>query len=125
MVTSITLADREKISEVHVEHPNCDNSNEGYLKQGREYYKNGVTKFAAKYPADTWVGNFRLLGWYLEWNGVEATGEVREGIDVGTECKYQDETYKVLAFGDGKVLLSNVNKYDYVIVPASDVLITR
>ncbi len=115
--------ERKLIDTTNSKHPNKSDSELGYLLQGREYYKQGIqSKYSAKYPNDTWVGSFRLLGWHLEKENVkpDPTIQFPKNVEVGAQCLFDGVKHQIYAFGDGMLLLSPINEkhvYHDIVVP--------
>ncbi len=122
MVTSITLKDQERIGQVHENLPNPETSIQGYVQQGRAYYNNHVTEHAAKYPADTWIGSCRLLGWHLEKEQISPQPEldVPDQLCIGASCGYAGSLHKVYAFSDGMALIGNTGGHTLTLVHLSE-----
>ncbi len=108
----LTLEARKLVDQANKKHPNRDDSDYGFIAQGREYFKLGINAYSAKYPDDTWVGSFRLLGWHLEKLGVPTKPHlpVPSPIEIGGRCLLHNVEHQIYAFGDGMLLLSPTDR---------------
>ena len=119
---TLTIEDRKLVDQANAKYPNKDDSDYGFTTQGREYFRLGLGKISAKYPNDTYVGSFRLLGWHLEKLEIEVMPEIPAppNIEVGSRCLFDGTEHQIYAFGDGMVLLSPTDRrYEYHSVVAS------
>lgn len=126
MVTSVTLNERDIIDSVHAAHPHRENDDYSFTEQGRLYFQKGLGETGAKYPADTWVGSFRLLGWHLEKLGVSPNPEFDypDDLDVGSLCLIKGVEHKIYAYADGMVLAAPTDRakcYNYAPFTLSEI----